>query len=120
MRPLKKSGTSKDEMVRDYKKALSCRCCGKLEVRVDLIPRLLSLGVSPGRINSGFRCKKHNKAVGGSQNSYHKRGMAVDVACLLIDQPDFVKRALAAGFRGIGWYQTFVHIDLGPRREWKG
>ena len=34
----------------------------------------------PLRITSGFRCQKHNKSVGGSDNSYHKLGTAVDIA----------------------------------------
>lgn len=33
----------------------------------------------PIRINSGFRCKELNKAVGGAPNSYHTRGRAADI-----------------------------------------
>ena len=30
-------------------------------------------------INSGFRCKALNEAVGGTKNSYHMKGRAVDI-----------------------------------------
>ena len=30
-------------------------------------------------INSGFRCKALNEAVGGAKNSYHTKGRAVDI-----------------------------------------
>ena len=30
-------------------------------------------------VTSGFRCEMHNKSVGGHENSYHKRGMAIDI-----------------------------------------
>lgn len=33
----------------------------------------------PIRVNSGFRCKELNKAIGGASNSDHLRGMAADI-----------------------------------------
>lgn len=35
----------------------------------------------PIKINSGFRCKKVNKAVGGKDNSQHIDGKAADITC---------------------------------------
>jgi hypothetical protein len=32
------------------------------------------------KVNSGFRCQRHNDAVGGSSSSYHKLGAAIDIA----------------------------------------
>lgn len=34
---------------------------------------------APLIVNSGFRCPKLNKAVGGAPNSHHLRGMAADI-----------------------------------------
>ena len=34
---------------------------------------------APIRINSGFRCKELNKAVGGAPTSYHTQGRAADI-----------------------------------------
>jgi uncharacterized protein YcbK (DUF882 family) len=33
----------------------------------------------PIKINSGFRCKTLNEAVGGAKNSYHTKGRAADI-----------------------------------------
>ena len=33
----------------------------------------------PIKINSGFRCKALNEAVGGAKNSYHTKGRAADI-----------------------------------------
>ena len=33
----------------------------------------------PIYVNSGYRCKALNEAVGGSKNSYHMTGLAVDI-----------------------------------------
>lgn len=35
----------------------------------------------PMHINSGYRSKELNKAVGGKANSYHLRGQAADIYC---------------------------------------
>lgn len=35
----------------------------------------------PIKINSGYRCLKLNRAVGGVSNSYHVMGMAADIHC---------------------------------------
>ena len=33
------------------------------------------------QINSGYRCERHNKAVGGASNSSHIRALAIDIQC---------------------------------------
>lgn len=64
-------------------------------------------------INSGYRTKSHNEKVGGSPNSSHIKGLAVDVHV-----PDnqfrleLVRLALKHGIRRIGIYKTFVHLDV--------
>ena len=35
----------------------------------------------PIYVNSGYRCEKHNKAVGGVPKSQHMRGEAADIHC---------------------------------------
>lgn len=34
---------------------------------------------SPIIVTSAYRCQRHNKLVGGYPDSYHKRGMAIDI-----------------------------------------
>ena len=73
------------------------------------------------QVNSGFRDKKTNKAVGGAKNSDHTRGDAIDIN--VADWPTekriaFIKQARAAGFKGIGVYTNAIHIGMGKTRMW--
>lgn len=71
-------------------------------------------------VNSGTRCRRHNEAVGGSPLSQHCLGMAADFRT-----SDRAESALLAklgrdlGFGGVGIYETWVHLDLGPKRDWE-
>lgn len=88
-------------------------------LRPDMLSRLVSLarewvgaGNPPLTINSALRL--------GSRG-YHPRGMAVDVSMPSArTQLLFANFAYRAGFRGIGSYRTFIHIDTGPQRSWAG
>ncbi len=97
------------------------KCCGNT-VKID--SRLVSmlealrreLGV-PFVITSAFRCKEHNKRVGGAKGSYHLQGLAVDIACPKgYKVVEFAQICLDAGFTGVGAYpkQNFVHVDIRP------
>lgn len=72
------------------------------------------------RINSWYRSKAHNQAVGGSRNSRHLYGMAVDVVPLEVDLATFKHEILSLPIGGIGLYKTFVHLDVfGKNRRWQ-
>ena len=67
---------------------LSCKCCGLLppfareniEALVeDVLDPLRERYGKPIVVNSGYRCAKHNKEVGGVANSQHLRGEAADI-----------------------------------------
>ena len=64
-------------------------------------------------IDSGYRCKDHNAAVGGKDDSAH---MEADAADILI--PDSARRfmvvseALKLGIKRIGIGAGFVHLDM--------
>lgn len=79
---------------------------------------------APLKINSACRCEKHNKAVGGVDDSYHTKGLAADLSCNLGSQRlqaiilalfdagklphlAYCKRYIA---------KNFVHIDCGHKR----
>lgn len=65
-----------------------CRCCGGLPpdaqeniralVENVLDPARQQLG-GPVTVNSGYRCAKHNRDVGGVSASQHLRGEAADI-----------------------------------------
>lgn len=87
-----------------------------------LIQRLREKIGRPLYISSGFRCPPHNKAVGGSSQSYHLKGMAADIvisdAC---ERYELVGAAIELGFTGIGIDKRFVHVDnrrSSPRKIW--
>ncbi|MEK9723945.1 MAG: D-Ala-D-Ala carboxypeptidase family metallohydrolase [Rhodospirillaceae bacterium] len=76
----------------------------------------------PISVVSGFRCAKHNLAVGGKSQSQHLSGKAADLVCKAMSPAEVKKKAEAhPPFRngGIGLYPTFTHVDLGPGpRRW--
>lgn len=72
-------------------------------------------------INSGYRCAKHNKAVGGSAKSQHLRGKAADIVVKDIAPKEVAAFAESIGIKGIGLYNTFVHIDTRDTKAyWRG
>ena len=107
------------------KSEFACKCgCGFSQPTPELIIKLEKLrelcGNKPMTINSGCRCAKHNKAVGGAKNSQHQYGTAADVRQvpgLTIDQ--MAKLAEQAGFDGIGKYNGRIHVDVrGCKARW--
>ena len=105
----------------------ACKCCGNILFTKesadawDKIQAFRDIVKVPVIINSAYRCKKHNANVGGAPNSYHLKGVAFDIP--ITDRlPRHVIHAAArkAGFKGFGDYKTFVHIDTGRERSWKG
>lgn len=73
----------------------------------------------PLRINSAYRSWRHNIAVGGAARSEHKK-LAVDISLVGHDRFEVKNALIAAGFTGMGYYQTFIHADLGRKRFWYG
>lgn len=96
-------------------KEIACKGDGSLFIDMKAMDALqkfrTAVGV-PVIINSAYRSEKHNKAMGGSPNSQHLLGKAFDIRITKdLDRDTIHKAAKAAGFKGIGDYQTFVHID---------
>jgi len=69
------------------------------------------------KINSGYRCEKHNESIGGVKNSQHVLGKAADIVVegftplevyeMIIDlnKQKFIR------IGGLGLYDNFVHVD---------
>ncbi len=64
------------------------------------------------------RLRRHSDGV--AQNSYHIKGMAVDVSLASMPLKHLHEVALDLGAGGVGYYpdSEFVHIDVGPPRTW--
>jgi len=110
-------------------KGKSC-CSHSAPMSIELVYALEILrekANQPLHINSGFRCRTHNKAIGGAENSQHCLGMAVEVRTPegFTDQEFF---ELCEGlnidsellFSGIGLYEGRIHVDIrqGLRVTW--
>ena len=100
-------------------KEFACKCCGQLPplarenvkalVREVLDPVREKLG-SPIIVNSGYRCPKHNKDVGGVKNSQHLCGEAADIHCQ--DNERLKQLIIENGkFDQLITYPTFLHVS---------
>lgn len=94
---------------------IACKGTGELLVHahsMDCLQRLRYFVKAPVIINSAYRSDKHNKAVGGSPNSQHRTGRAFDIRITpSLPREKIHEMARKAGFKAIGDYNTFVHID---------
>ena len=64
----------------------------------------------PVTVNSGYRCAKHNREVGGVSASQHLRGEAADVMCA--DNRRLAKIIAELGkFDQMILYPSFVHVS---------
>lgn len=88
---------------------------------LDPVRERLGMAIS---VNSGYRCPKHNLAVGGVKNSQHMKGEAADVRS--VQGSGFTVQDLARVIVANGrWdqmilYPTFVHVSWkrnGPNRR---
>lgn len=102
---------------------IACRGTGKLlvdEAAMDALQALRNHLGRPMIVNSAYRSPEHNTSVRGAPRSKHLEGVAFDISMANHHPDDFVAAARACGFRGIGFYprQNFIHVDLGPARQW--
>ena len=82
---------------------------------VERLQTLRDLLGKPININSAYRTLAHNKKVGGQELSPHLAGQAADIVCPGYPPSEVAKAAESVGFRGVGLYDTFVHVDVNPR-----
>jgi uncharacterized protein YcbK (DUF882 family) len=77
------------------------------------------LGDKPILISSGYRSPPVNAAVGGSKNSAHMSGLAVDFSCPGFGTPRAICKKLQPHMKELGVdqliyeYDTWVHLGLG-------
>lgn len=55
------------------------RIISNIEYTMDRMDAIRELWGSPIYVNSGYRCDKLNKKVGGSATSFHRKGLAMDI-----------------------------------------
>lgn len=79
----------------------------------------------PFVVVSGFRTSKTNallrrRSRGVARNSYHIKGMAVDVKMSTRSVHQICGAVMSLHAGGVGKYSRFVHMDSGPVRDWGG
>ncbi len=100
----------------------ACSHCDAL-VHIDhglirVLEQIRALTGDPLPIVSGYRCPRHNSAVGGKPQSQHLLGRAADIPRGRATE----EQAVMAGARGTGTKAGWViHVDprLGPRARWE-
>jgi hypothetical protein len=102
---------------------IACRGTGKILINFEALDMLQALRDQIGApliIRSAYRSPEHNAAIRGAPRSKHMRGIAFDIAMDNHDPAAFEAAARQIGFLGFGFYPRsgFMHIDLGPAREW--
>lgn len=76
---------------------------------------------SPVGISSSYRSPSYNKSVNGASSSEHINGNALDTYPLNGDFKGWLNTIIKyKKTGGIGQYRTFVHIDCGNTRFWRG
>jgi len=101
-------------------KDFNCPCCGKNNMNKDVLSRLDIARYIAGVkfiISSGYRCVKHNKEVGGSKDSSHLIGVAVDIKCKKsYNRFRIIYGLILAGFTRIGIGKNFIHADYNENK----
>lgn len=89
-------------------------CCSQTQIDEKLVEYLQKIRDHFGKsvkINSGFRCKTHNKRIGGASKSNHMYGQAADIVVSGISPIEVARYAESIGILGIGIYSWGVHVD---------
>lgn len=103
---------------------LACKCGGKycrgeyyhdVEFLEALEAMRSDIG-APMTLTSGHRCEGHNAAVGGASRSQHMLAIAGDVSLMNHDPARLARAGVRAGFRGIGFGTSFLHLDMRQTR----
>jgi uncharacterized protein YcbK (DUF882 family) len=79
----------------------------------------------PFQVISGYRSPQtnailHRNSSGVANRSFHMKGMAIDIRLSDCDLNHLHKAALALRSGGVGYYpgSDFIHVDVGPLRNW--
>lgn len=115
-------GKSVPVSVRFDSSDFDCKCnfpsCTTTNIEPRLVDALDDLFDIAGefKINSGYRCKKHNRIVGGKDDSQHLIGKAVDIESLRSfsgpEMARFANEVEAFSKGGMGVAEHWIHIDV--------
>jgi uncharacterized protein YcbK (DUF882 family) len=94
-----------------------------LYVLMDRIHTRLGAGKRSLQLISGYRSPEYNRFLrarsnGVAKKSYHLKGMAADIAIKGISLQQIRDEAVTLAQGGVGDYDKFIHVDIGPVRTW--
>lgn len=100
-------------------------CCSQTKVDPRLVSYLQNIREhfdAPVTVTSGYRCETHNAATpNAAPKSRHVSGAAADIRVKGVQPDQVAKYAESIGIRGIGLYDSFVHIDTRTEQSfWYG
>jgi len=107
-----------------------CPCCKQEQMKQEIVDILTILRGEIGKsfiITSGWRCEKRNKEVGGTPDSPHLLGLAIDFYCpdldilALFTKVENAIKKFGWGVRiGLNVFKKFLHIDIAtyPCKRW--
>lgn len=89
------------------------------------LEKLRNIINKPIYITSGYRSETYNKKVGGAKDSQHVKGNAIDFSIKGMSSLEIYNilrqnNLLGPVFKGIGLYDTFVHVDVRPNPHKRG
>ena len=107
-----------------------CKCCGELPAHgmdkelIALLEQIRHAFNKSITITSGYRCEKHNKAVGGAKKSQHMDGIAADIKVTDVPAHEvhaYLVKHFDDKIGGLGKYKSWVHVDTRKvRARWAG
>ncbi|MFV0516781.1 MAG: D-Ala-D-Ala carboxypeptidase family metallohydrolase [Aminipila sp.] len=130
-----------NEQLTEHFKLSEFACNGKMIITPNFIKFIYEV-IEPFRkwykrpinINSGYRTRDKNIAVGGVGNSLHLKAMAIDFSFPVefrsmsherkqqflnnINQKWYSLCTKAGGYGQICWYDTYIHLGLSYRRQY--
>ena len=94
-----------------------------LYVLMDRIHTRLGAGKRSLQLISGYRSPEYNRFLrarsnGVAKKSYQLKGMAADIAIKGISLQQIRDEAVTLAQGGVGDYDKFIHVDIGPVRTW--
>lgn len=94
--------------------------CSLADMDEDFMSRLddaRAICAIPFSLNSAYRSVEYERRRGRTGTSSHCKGLAVDISCITsVCRLKMVVSLLAVGFRRIGIYPTFIHVDADPSK----
>jgi len=88
---------------------------------LELLEKIREHFNAPITINSGYRSPRHNRDIGGAENSYHVKGMAADIVVQGVPASKVYNYLNVFHEGGLGRYKTFTHVDVRDgKARWQG